>query len=215
MLDIAKFIDQTLLKQDAKECDIIKLLEQEEKYGFRSLCIAPSFLQVASQNLQNVYLSTVIAFPNGYASTESKIFEAKDAIKNGANDLDVVSNIGRIKMRDYEYLSKEVNGLREASLGHIIKFIIETAFLNKEDIYYITNILAENGVDYVKTSTGFAKAGANIEDVRFIKENFNGKIKIKASGGISDYKTAVDFIEAGADIIGTSHGVDIINTAKN
>ena len=210
MLDIAKFIDQTNLKQDASETDIIKLVEEQRKYDFRSICIAPSFLQVACKNLQNIYLTTVISFPNGYASTEAKIFEAKDAIKNGANDLDIVSNIGRIKMRDYDYLSKEINSLREASLGHIIKFIIETSFLNKEDIYFITNILVDNGVDYVKTSTGFTKSGAKLDDVKFIKENFDGKIKIKASGGISDYKTAVNFIGAGADVIGTSHGLEII-----
>lgn len=211
MLGIAKFIDQTNLKQDASESDIIKLVEEQRKYKFRSICIAPSFLQVARKNLQNIYLTTVISFPNGYASTEAKIFEAKDAIKNGANDLDIVSNIGRIKMRDYDYLSKEVNALREITKSHILKFIIETSFLNKEDILYITKILAENGVDYVKTSTGFTKSGAKLDDVKFIKENFDGKIKIKASGGISDYKTALDFIDAGADVIGTSHGLEIVN----
>lgn len=211
MLGIAKFIDQTNLKQDASESDIIKLVEEQRKYKFRSICIAPSFLQVARENLQNIYLTTVIAFPNGYASTEAKIYEAKDAIKNGANDLDIVSNIGRIKMRDYDYLSKEVNDLREITKSHILKFIIETSFLNKEDIYFITKILAENGVDYVKTSTGFTKSGAKLDDVKFIKENFDGKIKIKASGGISDYKTALEFIDAGADVIGTSHGLEIIN----
>lgn len=211
MLGIAKFIDQTNLKQDASEADIIKLVEEQRKYEFRSICIAPSFLQVARKNLQNIYLTTVISFPNGYASTEAKIYEAKDAIKNGANDLDIVSNIGRIKMRDYDYLSKEVNSLREITKSHILKFIIETSFLNKEDILYITKIFAENDVDYVKTSTGFTKSGAKLDDVKFIKENFDGKIKIKASGGISDYKTALEFIEAGADVIGTSHGLDIIN----
>ena len=211
MLGIAKFIDQTNLKQDASETDIIKLVEEQRKYKFRSICIAPSFLQVARKNLQNIYLTTVISFPNGYASTEAKIFEAKDAIKNGANDLDIVSNIGRIKMRDYDYLSKEVNDLRENTKSHILKFIIETSYLNKEDIYFITSILVDNGVDYVKTSTGFTKSGAKLDDVKFIKENFDGKIKIKASGGISDYKTALDFIEAGADVIGTSHGLEIIN----
>ena len=215
MLGIAKFIDQTNLKQDASESDIIKLVEEQRKYKFRSICIAPSFLQVARKNLQNIYLTTVISFPNGYASTEAKIFEAKDAIKNGANDLDIVSNIGRIKMRDYDYLSKEVNNLRENTKSHILKFIIETSFLNKEDIYFITNILAENGVDYVKTSTGFTKSGAKLDDVKFIKVNFEGKIKIKASGGISDYKTALDFIDAGADVIGTSHGLEIINYKEN
>lgn len=211
MLGIAKFIDQTNLKQDASEADIIKLVEEQRKYKFRSICIAPSFLQVARENLQNIYLTTVISFPNGYASTEAKIYEVKDAIKNGANDLDIVSNIGRIKMRDYDYLSKEVNALREITKSHILKFIIETSFLNKKDILYITKILAENGVDYVKTSTGFTKSGAKLDDVKFIKENFGGKIKIKASGGISDYKTALDFIDAGADVIGTSHGLEIIN----
>lgn len=211
MLGIAKFIDQTNLKQDASEADIIKLVEEQRKYKFRSICIAPSFLQVARKNLQNIYLTTVISFPNGYASTEAKIFEAKDAIKNGANDLDVVSNIGRIKMRDYDYLSKEVNSLREITKSHILKFIIETSFLNKEDISFITKILIDNGVDYVKTSTGFTKSGAKLDDVKFIKENFDGKIKIKASGGISDYKTALEFIDAGADVIGTSHGLEIIN----
>lgn len=211
MLGIAKFIDQTNLKQDASETDIIKLVEEQRKYKFRSICIAPSFLQVARKNLQNIYLTTVISFPNGYASTEAKIFEAKDAIKNGANDLDIVSNIGRIKMRDYDYLSKEVNDLREITKSHIMKFIIETSFLNKEDIYFITSILVDNGVDYVKTSTGFTKFGAKLDDVKFIKENFDGKIKIKASGGISDYKTALDFIDAGTDVIGTSHGLEIIN----
>lgn len=211
MLGIAKFIDQTNLKQDASETDIIKLVEEQRKYKFRSICIAPSFLQVARKNLQNIYLTTVISFPNGYASTEAKIYEAKDAIKNGANDLDIVSNIGRIKMRDYDYLSKEVNALRENTKSHILKFIIETSYLNKEDIYFITSILVDNGVDYVKTSTGFTKSGAKLDDVKFIKENFDGKIKIKASGGISDYKTALDFIDAGADVIGTSHGLEIIN----
>lgn len=211
MLGIAKFIDQTNLKQDASESDIIKLVEEQRKYKFRSICIAPSFLQVARENLQNVYLTTVISFPNGYASTEAKIFEAKDAIKNGANDLDIVSNIGRIKMRDYDYLSKEVNDLREITKSHILKFIIETSFLNKEDISFITKILIDNGVDFVKTSTGFTKSGAKLDDVKFIKENFDGKIKIKASGGISDYKTALEFIDAGADVIGTSHGLEIIN----
>lgn len=215
MLDIAKFLDQTNLKQDASESDIIKLVEEQRKYNFRSLCIAPSFLQATRKNLQNIYLSTVIAFPNGYATTESKIFETKDAIKNGANDLDIVSNIGRIKMRDYEYLSKEVNCLREACKDHIIKFIIETSFLSKEDIYFITNILVEEGADFVKTSTGFTKSGANLEDIKFIKENFGEKIKIKASGGISDYKTAIEFIGAGADVIGTSHGLEIINYKEN
>jgi deoxyribose-phosphate aldolase len=219
--ELASKIDLTLLKPDATINDIENLCKNAIKYKFWSVCVNPFFVKFVSEKLKkyNIYTCTVIGFPLGATTISTKIFEACEALDNGANEIDMVMNISAFKSKNYEYVKNEIKNIVEESKirkpESIIKVIIETCLLTNEEKSIACDIIISSGADFVKTSTGFSKSGATIEDVKLLKKIVNGKLKIKASGGIRNLKQALDMIEAGADRIGTSHGVEIIEEILN
>ncbi len=219
--ELASKIDLTLLKPDATINDIENLCKNAIKYKFWSVCVNPYFVKFVSEKLKkyNVYTCTVIGFPLGATTISTKLFEACEALDNGANEIDMVMNISAFKSGNYEYVKNEIkNIVEELKLRKpesIIKVIIETCLLTNEEKAIACDIIISSGADFVKTSTGFSKSGATIEDVKLLKKIVNGKLKIKASGGIRNLKQALDMIEAGADRIGTSYGIEILNELLN
>ena len=209
----SSYIDHTLLKADASEKEIKQLCKEAIKYEFFSVCINPCFIKLAKRYLKNtpVKVCSVIGFPLGANDTKVKVYEAKQAIKDGADEIDVVINVSKLKDKKYKYIEKELESIVKVSRGKaIVKVIIETCLLTKEEIKVACEILYASGVDYIKTSTGFSKYGARVEDVEYIKELCRDKVRIKASGGIKDLFTMKSLIGAGATRIGTSNGVKIM-----
>lgn len=215
-MELNKYIDHTNLKPTATKNDITKLCEEAMEYGFASVCVHPYYVKYAKNILKksNVAISTVIGFPLGSNTTETKAFEAHEALKNGADELDIVINIAALKNKDYAYIENEIVKLLEVTSGHIIKIIIESSLLNNEEIIKMCEICNNNFVHFIKTSTGFSDGGATIDVVKLIRENINDMIEIKASGGIKDYNTALSMIDAGATRIGTSNGIKIMEGLK-
>jgi deoxyribose-phosphate aldolase len=216
MRNLSSYIDHTLLTPVARETEIRKLCEEAWIHQFKAVCVAPTYVAYTKEMLEfcpvKIEIATVIGFPMGYSTTLTKITEAQEAISNGATELDVVMNISQFKSMAYLSVREELQQLvqlsheREAK----VKVIIETAYLDSFDLYTACEICAEAGVDYVKTSTGYAPTGADIEVVSKMRSILPAEIKIKASGGIRTYEQAIDFIDAGADRIGTSSGVSIV-----
>ena len=211
-MEFNKYIDHTLLKATATADDIVQLCLQAKEYGFASVCINPCYVGLAKAKLNDcgVKVCTVVGFPLGQNSTETKVFEAKKAIENGADELDVVINISKVLDGDYGYVTSELKALRDATIGKILKIIIETCYLNKEQIVEMTKICITVGADFVKTSTGFGTQGAVLEDIELIKSVCGDKIGIKASGGIKTKEFAHALITSGATRIGTSNGVALM-----
>ena len=208
------YIDHTLLKADATEKDIKKLCKEAKEYEFFSVCVNPCFVKYAKKCLKgsNVKVCTVIGFPLGASTSKTKLFEAKRAIVEGVDEIDVVINIGKFKEKKYAYVGKELAKIVDlCNKKVLVKVIIETCYLTKEEILKACELVYECGVDYVKTSTGYGSAGAEIETVKMMREYCKDKLKIKASGGIKTLKQVEDFILAGAERIGTSSGVSIAN----
>lgn len=217
-IKVNEFIDNTLLRTDSTKQEISELCEEAKKFAFKSVCINPSFVQFAKKKLNktNVKVCTVISFPLGAATKKTKIFETINAIENGADEIDMVANISCIKDHDYEYVEDEIKEILKIvkKENKILKVIIETCLLTKEEIIEVSLICKKIKVDFVKTSTGFSKKGATVEDVALIKKVVGNKIGVKASGGIRTYDEAIAMINAGASRIGTSKGVDIIKGCK-
>jgi len=215
-MEINKYIDHTNLKNNAIKDDIKKLCEEAIKYSFKSVCVYPYYVSYASQLLKDsdVLVCTVIGFPSGMSTTETKVFETRDAISNGADEIDMVINISALKNIEYNYVKKEIESIKKVVSKKVLKVIIETCLLSSEEIIKITQICNEVGVDFIKTSTGFSIYGARIEDVELINDFKKDNIKIKASGGIKTYNDAIDMINAGAGRIGTSSSINIINENK-
>ena len=219
MTDLPSYIDHTLLSPTARETDIRKLCEEAWIHQFKAVCVAPTYVSYTKEMMEfcpvRIEIATVIGFPLGYSTTSVKITEAKEALASGATELDVVMNISQFKSMAYLSIREELRKL--ADLAHennaVLKVIIETAYLDSFDLYTACEICAEAKVDYVKTSTGFAPHGADIETVRKMRSILPPAIKIKASGGIRTYDQAIAFIEAGASRIGTSAGVSIVTQA--
>lgn len=213
-LNIAKLIDHSLLKPDALKEDIEKLCKEAEEYGFFSVCIHPYFVGMAKKMLagNDIKLTTVIGFPLGVTLTRVKIFEAMECVQDGAQELDIVINIGAAKAGRWDVVKREISDLLMATPETVHKIIIETHYLTDEEKIKASLIAIEVGAEFIKTSTGFAPRGATVKDIAMIKAVTNGKIGIKAAGGIRTLKDAVELIEAGATRIGTSHGVEIIKT---
>lgn len=212
-IDLAKYIDHTLLRADASPKDITKLCDEAIKHGFYSVCINPCYVGFASTKLQNsnVKICTVVGFPLGANTISTKVYEIKNAIDNGADEIDVVMNIDYLKRgAEYRHAVDDLDIIREAVGDKILKVIIETALLTKKEIETATGLCIIGRADFVKTSTGFANGGATIEDIKLIKSVALDKIKIKASGGIKTAEFVLELIEAGADRIGTSNSVEII-----
>lgn len=211
-LNIAKLIDHTLLRPDTKEADIIGLCREAEEYGFFSVCVHPSFLRVVRKNLSDpdVRICTVIGFPMGMTLTRVKVYEAMESSMEGADELDIVINIGMVKSNNFDALKNEISSLITATPDRTHKIILETHYLTDDEKARVSLIALEEGAEFVKTSTGFAPHGSTVEDVRLIRKATDGKIGIKAAGGIRRLKDVISFIEAGATRIGTSSGVDIM-----
>lgn len=215
-MEIGKHIDHTNLKMDAKEKDIVKLCEEAIKYQFENVCVNPYYVQLAKELLKdtNIGVCTVVGFPLGMNTPKVKSFEALEAIENGADEIDMVINVGALKDKDYDYVKKEIELVRDDIDGHILKVIIETSLLNKEEIKKMTQICNETFVHYIKTNTGFGKRGVTLDDVKTIAKYKNEILEIKAAGGIDSFKQMNDLIKAGATRIGTSSSVKIISEMK-
>lgn len=209
--DILSKVDHTELKQTARWEDIKLLCDQGVKYGVASVCIPPSFVKDAVDYLDGkLPVCTVIGFPNGYNTTTCKVYETTDAISNGADEIDMVINIGWLKDKKYDLILDEINAIKEVCNGKILKVIIETCLLTEEEKVVMCEIVSKSNADFIKTSTGFSTAGATFEDIELFSENVTSNVMIKAAGGISSLDDAVKFINLGASRLGTSRIVKII-----
>lgn len=199
------FIDHTLLKQDATWQQIRELCQEGMDYGVASVCIPPSFVAQAADFVQGkVPICTVVGFPNGYQSTAVKVFEAAQAVKDGASEVDMVIHIGRVKEGRFDDVLQEINAVKEACGEKILKVIIETCLLTEEEKITLCQLVSRSKAEFIKTSTGFAGGGATLADIRLFREHVSNGTKIKAAGGIKTVKDAEDFLAAGADRLGTS-----------
>ncbi|MGX9339547.1 deoxyribose-phosphate aldolase [Mycoplasma sp. 332] len=207
-----KLIDHTFLGQAGTTKDIDKLIEEAKKYDFKSVCIAPSYVKYAKEQLKNtdVLICTVIGFPLGYNVASVKVFETKIALEHGADEIDMVMNVGRFKDKQYEYVLNEIKAIKEVCGNKVLKVIIETALLTNEEIAKATEIVLQSGADFIKTSTGFSYRGASFEDIKIMKEVAKDNLLIKASGGIKSQDDALKMVELGANRLGTSKSVTII-----
>ena len=213
---INKFIDHTLLKPTATATDIKNLCKEAIDNDFFAVCVNSCYVELAKKELKNsgVKVCSVVGFPLGAIHTDAKAFEAKLAIDNGADEVDMVINLGLIKSQNWEMVQKDIEMVKNAIGKHVLKVILETSYLNEEEITKVCEIAVLAQADYLKTSTGFASNGATEEDVRLMKKAVNNQAKIKASGGIRDLSTALIFIKLGVTRIGTSSGVKIINQQR-
>jgi deoxyribose-phosphate aldolase len=217
-LNIAFMIDHSLLKPEVTKEEIRRLCEEGKRYCFASVCVNPIWVSLCVDLLRGseVKICTLSGFPLGANKTEVKAKEAEMAIKEGADEIDMVANIGVLRSGDFRWVEEDIKAVRHATgKGKILKVIIETAVLTNEEKIRATQIIMACGADFVKTSTGFGYSGATVEDVMLLKKVVGDKIKIKASGGIRDYDTALELIKAGASRIGTSSGVKIVEQSKS
>ena len=202
--------DHTLLKQESTWEQIRQICDDGIAYHTASVCIPPSFVKQAKDYAgERLAICTVIGFPNGYMTTATKVFETTDAVANGADEIDMVINIGWVKEGRYKDVQKEIEAVKEACRGRILKVIIETCLLTDEEKIEMCKVVTKAGADFIKTSTGFSTAGATREDVALFAENVGPKVQIKAAGGIANLKDAEDFIRLGASRLGTSRLVKI------
>lgn len=203
--EILKKVDHTLLKQTATMKDIEKICDDAIANNTASVCIPPVYVKQAKDYVKGkMKICTVIGFPNGYNTTSTKVFETAQAVKDGADEIDMVINIGKVKENNYEYISNEINKIKEACNGKLLKVIIETCLLTENEKIKLCEVVSNSKADYIKTSTGFSTAGATLEDIMLFKNHIKNGKKIKAAGGIKDFQDAKKFIEAGADRLGTS-----------
>ena len=211
-MEYNKFIDHTNLKQDATREDIKKLCEEAISYDFMSVCVNPDFVKFASDLLldSEVKVCTVIGFPLGASTTRTKVFETKDALKNGADEIDMVINVSALKDKNYDLVKNEIASIKKVCKKHILKVILETCLLSNEEIVAACKLAKEARADFVKTSTGFSKGGATIEAVKLMRETVKDSMGVKASGGIKTHEDLIKMIDAGANRIGTSSGTKIL-----
>lgn len=215
MENLNKYVEHTLLKQDARKADLIKLFEEAKEYKFLGVCINPCYVKLAKENLKDtdVKVVTVIGFPLGANTTETKIFETIQAVKDGADEIDMVINVTKVKDRETGFLVEEIKLIKSACGGKNLKVIIETDLLTKDEIKYACECAIQGGADFVKTSTGFVKGGvgAKAEDVELMYNTVHSYgLQVKASGGIRDKESALAMIKVGATRLGTSSGVKIV-----
>jgi len=213
--DLARMIDHTLLKANATEAEIVKLAEEAKEYKFASVCVNPTWVQKAAEILKDaeeVKVCTVIGFPLGATTSETKAFETKNAIEKGATEVDMVINIGALKDKQYDLVEKDIKAVVDAAKGKALtKVIIETCLLNDEEKEIACKLSVKAGADFVKTSTGFSTGGATVEDIALMRKTVGPDIGVKASGGVRSLEDAQNMIEAGATRIGASSGVAIVN----
>lgn len=202
--------DHTLLKPFSTWEDMIPICEDALKYHTASVCIPPSFVKKAHETYPELNICTVIGFPNGYNTTAVKVFEAKEAIREGASEIDMVINIGAMKAGDYDFVEQEITALREATRGKILKVIVETCYLTEDEKIKVCELVTNAGADFIKTSTGFGPSGATIEDINLFKKHIGPNVKMKAAGGISTVEDLEAFVNAGCARIGTSRAVGLL-----
>ena len=208
--EVLKMVENTLLAQTATWEEIRQICDDGLRYGTASVCIPPCYVAAAAEYVQGkLPICTVIGFPNGNHTTEAKIYEAKDAIANGASELDMVINIGALKAKNYAYVQNEIEKLKEVCDNKILKVIIETCLLNEEEKIKMCEIVTQAKADYIKTSTGFSTGGATFDDIALFAKYVGPDVKIKAAGGISSFDDAEKFIFLGASRLGTSRLVKI------
>lgn len=215
MNEVLKHVDHTLLSQTATWEEIKQICDDAVKYQTASVCIPPSYVKQASEYVQDkMAVCTVIGFPNGYMTTKTKEFETKDAIANGAAEIDMVINIGWLKDKKYDLIEEEIRTLKAACGEKILKVIIETCLLTDEEKVKMCEIVTKAGADYIKTSTGFSKAGATFEDIELFAKHIGPNVKMKAAGGISSMDDAKKFLSLGADRLGTSRIIKIVKNEE-
>lgn len=212
-----RMIDHTLLKAESSQDQIKQLCQEAKAHDFFSVCVQPTWISLCKEELagSGVKIATVIGFPLGANTTETKVFEAKDAIEKGADEIDMVINIGALKSGQDQLVEDEIRAIKEAIGDHILKVIIETCLLTEDEKIRACQLTLKAGGDYVKTSTGFSTGGAKLEDVKLMKDQVKDQAKVKASGGIRDFATAQKMVEAGADRLGVSAGIAIVEGEKN
>ena len=216
MENLNKYIEHTLLKQDATKAELIKLFDEAKEYNFLGVCVNPCYVSLAKENLagSDVKIVTVIGFPLGANTTETKIFETINAVRDGADEIDMVINVTKLKDRELDYIVNEIFGIKAACQGKALKVIIETDLLTKEEVKLASELCVKGGADFVKTSTGFVKGGvgAKVEDVEIMNNTVkDAGLQVKASGGVRDKDAAIAMINAGATRLGTSSGVKIVS----
>ena len=212
MENLNKYVEHTLLKQDATRAELIKLFDEAKQYNFLGVCVNPCYVPLAKENLKDsdVKIVTVIGFPLGANTTETKIFETINAVRDGADEIDMVINVTKLKDRELDYIVNEISGIKAACQGKALKVIIETDLLTKEEVKLASELCVKGGADFVKTSTGFVKGGvgAKVEDVEIMYNTVkDAGLQVKASGGVRDKDAAIAMIKAGASRLGTSSGV--------
>ncbi len=204
-------VDHTVLSQTATENDIIRVCDEGIKYGCASVCIPPSYVSFAKNYTGGkIKICTVIGFPNGYMTEKAKCFEAEDAVKNGADEIDMVINIGMLRDKKYGDILREINSVKKSCNGRLLKVIIETCLLTEEEKIKMCGIVSASDADFIKTSTGFSTGGATAEDIALFSSNVNNGTKIKAAGGISSLEDAEELLMLGAERLGTSRIVKIV-----
>ena len=208
-----KYIDHTLLKATATTNEIIKLCEEAKEHDFFSVCVNSSYVKLAKKQLKKskVKVCSVIGFPLGAMSTKAKVYEAKQALKDGADEIDMVINVGLLKSNDLKKVYKDIKEVKKVMSKKTLKVILETCYLDKEEILKVSTLALKAKADFIKTSTGFGTGGATIEDVKLMKSVAGDKIKIKASGGVRDAETAQKYIDLGVSRLGTSSGIAIVS----
>ena len=211
------YIDHTLLKPTATKRDIIKLCEEALEYSFFSVCVNSCYVAIAKSELRNtnVKVCSVIGFPLGAMSTQAKVDEAKSALKDGADEIDMVINVGLLKSKDFDGVWKDIEAVKSIMPNNILKVILETCYLKEVEIIKASELAIQSGADFIKTSTGFGTGGATIHDVKLMKSVANNEAKIKASGGIKDAKTALEYINLGVERLGTSSSITIVTNGKS
>lgn len=212
--DILSICDHTLLLQTATWSEIQQICDDAMKYNTASVCIPPCYVKQAADYMQGkIKVCTVIGFPNGNCTTATKVFETKDAVANGADEIDMVINVGWLKAKEYDLVLDEIKQIKAACDGRILKVIIETCLLTEDEKIKMCEIVTESGADYIKTSTGFSTAGATFYDIALFAKHVGPDVKIKAAGGISSIEDAEKFIELGANRLGTSRIVKIVKNS--
>ncbi|MHC5228219.1 deoxyribose-phosphate aldolase [Enterococcus sp. LJL99] len=212
-MELNQMIDHTILKADATEADVTRIIEEAKEYNFFSVCLNPCWVSLAKEKLADspVAVCTVIGFPLGANTAEVKGYEAADAIANGANEVDMVINVGALKSKQYKKVLADIEAVVKAAAGKaLVKVIIETALLTDEEKIKACELAKEAGADFVKTSTGFSTGGAKVEDIKLMRQTVGPDMGVKASGGIHNEEQAQSMIDAGATRIGTSAGVAIM-----
>ncbi len=211
-MSIAKYIDHTMLKADTKKETIVRYCKEAKENGFASVCVNSCFVPLVKQELSGSDVKTccVVGFPLGAMLTEAKAYEAKLSVEKGADEVDMVINVSAMKDKDYDYVLNDIKAVKEACNGRVLKVILETCLLTKDEIVKACELSVEAGADFVKTSTGFSTGGATVEDVALMKKTVGDRALVKASGGIRTPEEAKAMIEAGADRIGAGNGVILL-----